>query len=610
MAGTVPKKPEGGREPPLDLQSPEDQLVEIARAEAVLNRRDPRLAEGVVRAQFVHQDTEASRQQRATAVQLAAEKGKRGRRNKRIRIAVTAVVVVLAAVPVTRALLAENSRADALYARLEALGEPAAQLGFRQAKRWLEVPAAGVTFQVPRDTCASLVAVREDGTEPLALEIERQNATKITAPGGVIWCSCEGDTVTVRLPDAGGARRALGYLAATMGTVGGIEVLLTRPTGTYRLVADALAKECADAGFSAWAEVAGQGDIDPLEASRPGPTTDLVGDGFEPVGLFPSGRPYAVIRARQGRCYVAAPESGRSEIALRAADGTRLVAKANGAVVWCSHAADAVFSLWRAENEKGSAAVAVLGALADRAGGITGVRAAARRHGARDVQSALLPDELSRDARATLAASGVPAASVQEADATGLPGKPENSVVAFSLRDRMSMLPEVSPVVATACLPELDAGQLLRTFLCAETRAQVWHPAGDARQQGAAEGVRPYWLGLFGGVADEGALRASAALMLFAQRMTLLGYEPTTSDGIKDLPEGAVVSGRAGKGDVIAVGITKAKPWLTPLTDGPRWSLEGPLRVVQIPVGSTKTLRGEVRLAADAKDRRVVVWRR
>jgi hypothetical protein len=610
MAGSVPpKRPAGRSEPPLALLSPEDQLVEIARAEALLNKQDPKLAEGVVRAQFVHKDTEASRRQHATVVQAAADKGARARRKRRIRMAVTAVVVTAVAVPVLRALLAENTRADALYARLAAEARHATELDLREAKRWLEVPAAGVTVTVPRESCSALVAVREGGDAPLALEIERPSATKITAPGGVVWCSCEGETITVKLPDAGGARRALSWMSAPMSAVGGMHVLLTKPMGSFRLVADALAQTCADTGFRAWAEVAGRGELEPLDAARPGPTADLVADGLEPVGLFPSERPFAVIRAQKGRCYVAAPEPGRSDLALWAPDGARLADKAKGAVAWCSHGADAVFSMWRAE--KGSPAVVVLGAAADRVGGITGARAAARRHGYRDVQTALLPDDLSKDARATLAAAGVLVTSIEESGPTGLPSKPESAVVAFSLRGKAAMLPETNPVVPAACLPELDATQALRTILCAETHAQAWHPAGDASQQGGAEGALPYWLGLFGGATDEGALRASAALMLFAQRMTLLGYEPpSTSDGVKDLPEGAVVSGRAGKGDVVAVGITRAKPWLATLTDGPRWSLEGPLRVVQIPVGSTKTLRGEARLAADVKDRRVVVWRR
>src|SRR4051794_14897789 len=119
MAESGAKRPAGPPEPRLDLQSAEDQFVEIARAEAVLNQRDPEQAARVARAQLVHRDTAGARQQRAAAVHGAAQKGERVRRKKRIRLAVTLVVVAIAAVPVGRFLLQENDRADALLTRLD-----------------------------------------------------------------------------------------------------------------------------------------------------------------------------------------------------------------------------------------------------------------------------------------------------------------------------------------------------------------------------------------------------------------------------------------------------------------------------------------------------------
>jgi hypothetical protein len=608
MSGKGTKTP--AEQGAIELHSHEEQLLEIARAEALLNRRDPAQATSVVRAQLVHQKTAREWHERAAHIVSAAERGEASRRKKRIAAAVVIALVAIAAVPTTKVLLRENDRIEAARARLDALGKPAAQLGFHTEKDWIEVPAGGAALAVPHDTCAAVVAVREGAEAPLAVTVEREAAPTITAGGGAIWCSCEGEKVTVKPADGGGARRALRWMTAPAGALGGIEVLASRPVeGGFRIATDAAAEACADLGFRAWSEMAGHGDVDALEATRPGITADLVADGFEPAGLLAGERTFGVVRAKQGRCYVAAPEPGKSEISLRAVDGTRLVAKAGGAVAWCSHAADAIFSLWRAD--KASPAVAVLSAPADRVGGVGGVRAAARRHGYREVAAALLPEDLSKDARAALIAATVLPPSIRESDATGLPGSADSTVIAFALREKVLAVPAATPPVQSGCHPELDAKLPLRTQMCVEAHAQPWHLGGDVKQAGAAEGARPYWLDVLGGVPDEGALRAAAALLAFAQRLTLLGYElPNTSDGVKDAPEGAVITGRPGKGEVVAVGISRARPWVVPLSDGPRWSLDGPLRVTTIAAGASKTLRGEARLAADPKERRVVVWRR
>lgn len=602
MAGNGPK------DLVFDLDAHEQQLVEVARAEAMLNKRDPEEAAAVARAQIAYQRTARARNEQAAQLEAAAKRGRTIRRRKQIAAALIVVVAGAAAVPLVQNALTEKGRADALRARLDALGKDAAQAGFVSEKEWVQVPAAGVSFQVPRDTCAALVAAREGSNEPLTVEIEREFTGKLSATGGVVWCTCDGEKVTVKVPDTGGAQRALRVMSAATGRVGGIEVLRAHPVPSFRTEADKLAPACAEAGFQAWADGPGHGDIDPLDAKRPGTAADLLADGLEPVGLLASEREFAVVRAKKGRCYVAAPEKESADLTLRGPDGARLVQKAGGAVAWCAHSADGVFSLWRAGT--GSPAVVVVDAPAARIGGIMGARAAAQRRGYQSVEIALLPDDLAKDARAALVAATVPEATIVDADATGLPGKPENAVVAFTLRDRAALIPVTEPAVPTACLPEVDPNQPLRASLCAGARPQVWRSSADARQQGAVEGARPYWLTVLGAVEDIGAVRASAALMAFAQRLTLLGYDPTTSDGVKDTPEGAVVSGRGGKSEAIAVGISRTAPWVVPLTEGPRWTLEGPLHVVRIPVGSTMTLRGAARLDADPKARRVVVWRR
>jgi hypothetical protein len=437
--------------------------------------------------------------------------------------------------------------------------------------------------------------------------VERPFAAPLTASAGVLWCACEAEAIHVSIPEGGGARAALALMSSPIGGTGGLEVLATREVEGFQLLPGA-AGACAGAGFQAWAEREGNGDLAPLAAARAGLTAELVADGFEPVGLLESERGFGVVRAEKGRCYLAVAERRPTDFALRGPDGAPFAAAPAGAAAWCSYAANATFSLWRAE--KGSAPIVVLGAPAERAGGVLGPLLAARRHGVREVTTALLPGEPSSDARAQLLAAGSLSTTVHEAGPTGLPGDPEARAAAFAVRGKLPMLPETSPAVPTACFPPPDGDRPAPASLCAQARGQVWRRTGDPQDQGAAEGARPFWLGVLEGAAEEGALRAIAEVMVFAQRMTLLGYEPTTTEGVKDTPEGATLAARGKATTAVAVGLSRSRPWIVPLTDGPAWSLSGAPRVVPIPAGVAKALRGAVPLPADGKDRRVVVWRR
>src|SRR5271165_1227673 len=96
-----------------------------------------------------------------------------------------------------------------------------------------------------------------------------------------------------------------------------------------------------------------------------------------------------------------------------------------------------------------------------------GAALSAQRHGYH-VERVVLPDDLGKDARAALVAATVPAVSIQESDATGLPGKPDHGVVAFSLRGELAMLPEVAPVVPIVCLPDHEGNAVVTALLCAQ----------------------------------------------------------------------------------------------------------------------------------------------
>jgi hypothetical protein len=589
----------------------EEQLVEIARAEAVLNQRDPALVRSVVRAQIAHMATQRTREAQAAAILAAVEAHERRRRRQRIAGAILGVAAIAAAVPMVKHFMKESRRNDGLREWLDRIDKPAADRGFRLVKEWIDVPPEGVTVTAPRETCSALAAVGEGEEWALGFTLEREVAGKAAAASGVVFCSCEAEKVTIKLAPPSGrapARSVLRWRSAPASVTGGAERMRMDPVSTFVTVEDAVSASCADAAFKVWSASAGNGDLAPLDAARTGPTAKLVADGFEPVGLLDEKRMFGVLRAKKGTCYVAAPEEGRSDFGLRAADGARLVPATRGAAVLCAHGEDAVFSIWRAEGA--SAPVVVLGAPAERAGGIAGARAAAERLRLREVKAALPSTDLSRDARAALVALGVPVASITEADANGLPGKEDARVAAFTLRANVALLPQVSPPVPTECVSAQAASDPLRTVLCVEARPQPWRAGDDAAHQGGAEGPLPFWMGLLKDEADLEAVKVKAKLAQFALRLGSLGFEATVTDGVKDTAEGAVIAGRGGKGEVVAVGLVRSRPWVVPLSDGVPWTLDGALHVTKIPAGESKTLRGALPLGADPKQRRVVAFRR
>jgi hypothetical protein len=69
--------------------------------------------------------------------------------------------------------------------------------------------------------------------------------------------------------------------------------------------------------------------------------------------------------------------------------------------------------------------------------------------------------------------------------------------------------------------------------------------------------------------------------------------------------------GRPGKTEVVAVGITRSKPYLFPLSpSGATWALDGPIPIAPLAEGKTISLRSRASLGSDKASRRVVVFRR
>lgn len=544
----------------------------------------------------------------ANEPQLLSERKRRVRRRRAIVVAVALVVACGASVPLTRAVIQEARKSDALRRRLDEKTKIVRNLGFEAQNDWLDVPSAGLVIHAGRDTCSAVIAVGENSPDPLPVSVQTERGGAVQANAGLVWCTCDPEKVSIKVDASSIARVAARWLAAKASAVGGAEVLSGTPMSSWTARVEPADLACSDAAFKVWSTTGQNGAIAAMGPTKIELAAKLVADGFEPVGLFLGDRAFAVLPALKDRCFFAFAAQPGTHFSLRSEDGKKLTPQRTGAIGWCSYGKTTTYSLWRQTRPSGD--IAVVGAPADRLGGLVGMREASRREGMGDVLFAFEQGDLGSDAVAALRASTVPATSILTPDATGLAGKAEHTVVAFSLGATGAYLPEVNPAVATACLPELSAGELPRSFVCVEARPQVWQSDAAAKAQGAAEGRYPFWISVLTDTTDKDGLVAASSLLGFARRMNLAGFEPSTTDGVMDNSEGAVITGRPGKGDVVALGIVKQPPWIIPLTDGPAWQVDGLLRILNVPVGSTMKVLAKPSLGKDPNARRVVIWRR
>jgi hypothetical protein len=586
----------------------DDDLIALERADALLDNRDPSQAEAVVAARRAAEQERRRREAQLEKIRIASEKRKRVFRRRLLVVVVAVVALGSAAVPASIALKREIERNNAARKGLDDERMSAVAAGFKDEKDFFDVPSAGVKVQVPRSTCSAVLAVAEGRPGKAAVRIERKQGEPVESPEGIAWCSCEPEEVLIRGGDPNAPRTSIRWISAPMGEVGGAEVLRVNPPHGFKVVSDGTGMACADSAFDLWSQHAGHGDIDPLAKDRKGLTEALVAEGMEAVGLLRAGRAFGVVRSAQGYCYLVIPDGPGSSLTLREQDGRRIAEEAAGAFGWCSSTGGEVYSIWPATP--GGPPVLVLRAPANRIGGVTGVHEMALRRGAGAFRAHLSEDDLEPDVNAALVASTVNEATITRADAGGLPEKQGALVTAFALLRDGAYLPDAAPRVPYACFPPYEVKADAQAFTCWQAIPQRWRTEGKPKHQAAAQGPMPFWMAVLAGVGDPGAVEAGAKLLSFARRMTLMGFEPTTIEGVRDTASGAVVSGRAGLVDTVGVGITATRPWIHPLTDGDPWSLDGAVHIVRVPEGKTITLRATSPLGANAAARRVVVWRR
>jgi hypothetical protein len=589
-----------------------DELVEIERATALLQGRDPRQAESIVAARF------ASKTQRQEREEMVAKRrdAARDRRRWKLRRAAMAAVGALVVGGVGYWLVGLGrgaaQRADGLRAALTEASAATTELGFVLKDDWLDVGPDGASVEIAAGTCSAVVAVREGGGEgPVAVRVERALKGQVEGPGGQIWCACEPEKAKITLPRAGKARYALRWLAAPGAAVGGIDVLTAAPIRGFSAHVGELDHSCADEALGTWSTAAGHGDAPSLPIELGGVARQLRLEGLEPVGELPADRRFVVVRSVRARCYLAAPDGTPGAVSLRARDGSRLLGGTAKPLAWCNYGEDGPLSLWHDEGSQ--ARYVILSAPAAAVGGNAGLRELGARlelHGLELVGPA---EASSDDAVAALRASTVSDASIAAATGDGLPGKPGRVVVAFSLKREGSFQPAGKVPVPMACRPAPDEVVAVNAYVCVQTEAQPWRAGGPANGQAAAEAELPFWLAGIEDARDPAANEAATSLLALSRRLTLLGFEPTTTEGIRDTARGAVVSGRPGKKEALAVAITKARPWthpLGPLGSAPTWTLDGPLSPTAVAPEDSVELQTRDALGSDSGARRVVVWRR
>jgi hypothetical protein len=588
-----------------------DELVEMERATALLQGRDPSVAESIVAARFA---TETQRHEREELLVKRREATLERQRAKRRRIGLGAVAaVVLGAVAYWLVGVGSTmaKRADRLRDALGQASTAASELGFSLKEDWLDVGPGGVTLDVPAGTCSAVVAVREEGGDgPFGMRIERALKGQVEGQGGLVWCACEAEKAKVTLPAADKTRHALRWLVVPGTTVGGIEVLASIPLRGFSTYIGEFDHSCADEAFARWSATAGHGDVVPLPAELDRVARTLQQEGLEPVGQLPAERKFVVVRSPRGRCTVAAPDVQLGGVSLRAQDGAALLVGTSKPFAWCTYGQDTTVSLW---HEEGSQARYVLfSAAAVRVGGYAGLRELGARLNLGALELVASPESSAEDAVAALRASTVTDASIVTATEQGLPGNAGRLVASFSLRREGSFQPAGKLPMPIACRAKPDDSAPVNAYVCVQAQPQSWRPAGLAKGQAAAEAELPFWLSHLGGSADPGAIDAAASLLAFARRLALLGFEPTTTEGIRDTPRGAAVAGRSGKKEVVALAITKARPWIHPLSlpASEPWTIDGPLSAAALAADGSVELQTTAPLGADPSARRIVVWRR
>ncbi len=575
----------GGKDPPKPPPVTGMGLTEVERAISVLEGRHPEHEK-------IRRKTREAAEQRRGQLDIELARKARARHIRRIALAVAAAAAAAGGLFAWK--LAARTRAlDAALGTAEA---PWLARGFTRVASNELTAKATLDADLPGSSCFVATAT-VDG----ALRVQRGAGAAIEGPQTAAWCSCEASHATLEAPPAQ-APVGLSVLRIDASALGGplARSWIDFTPGAW---GDG-GQECADATLDGWLATRSFPDAPPpaawLDAA---PWNGLHRAGFRVIATVDAPHPFAIVKAAAGDCMLAISRAGET-LSLRAPGGARRIAHAPGALAWCSSIPE-VLTVWR----DGTGPAAVLTAPAVRIGGLLGARETADAAGVKLAPEAtwMRADDMPWDAAALLRASGL--SNVTSSPLAVDPGAPDARVVALALMAEASVVSEPEGVVI-ACDPPLSPG--VRESLCAHSAPVAWFNKKDAAA-GAARGSLPLWLSPLEGRRELDAVARIPELLALTRRLAREGFEPTSLEGVTELPDGVRIVGRAGEDSVVAVGLEPRPPWALPYFEavkgGIPWDLGDEPREVPLKPGDAVKLTSSPLSSAPLAARRTVVFR-
>jgi hypothetical protein len=573
----------GAKGPPKPPPVARIGLNEVERAISVLEGRHPE-AERIRR-----QTREAAERRRGQIdVELA--------RNARARQIRAVTLVIAAAAAAAAGILAWKvaARTRALHAALQTAEAPWLARGFSRIASNELTAKTTLDVDLPASSCFVATATI-DGS----VHVQPGAGAAIDGARSAAWCTCDATHATIDAPP-GPAPVGLSVLRVDAAALGGplARSWLDFTPGAW---GDG-GKECADATLDDWLATRHPPDVAP-EAPSLDATGALRRAGFRVVATVDGPHPFAIANAAAGDCMLAVARAG-DPLSLRAPGGARRIARAPGALAWCSSSAELV-TVWR----EGTGPAAVLAAPGARIGGLLGARESADAEGLKLAPDAtwIRAQDMAWDASALLRASGL--SDVTSSPLAVDPGAPDARVAALALTPEASAVSEPEGVVI-ACDPSLGPG--VREALCAHSAPVAWFNKKDA-PAGVARGSLPVWLTPLEGRRELDALARIPELLALTRRMAREGYEATSLEGVTELADGVRIVGRAGEDAVVAVGLEPKPPWALPYFDTVKgsipWDLGDAPRVVPLKPGESVKLASSPPSTAPLAARRTVVFR-
>ncbi len=536
--------------PGVLLKAAAEPLAEVERALSILEGRHPE----AVRAD---RETQAALAAKRAQTEALAERARREARwTKLARLGVGAVVFAAALVAgnYLKRRLAEGS---AVRDALAPIARPYLALGFAPVSFPRFFAQGRIELVVDKESCAIALGSDREG-----VVVERASGA-LEADGPVAWCTCgDGERVTVRLRNAtrGGGLLVLQVGAREVGGDYGLRFLVPQP----RVLAPP--DECSGVSLDAWLSD-GRAPVTPTDQGLgPELREGLTRCGFNPVASTSRSLPFAAVPVDADACVLVTSTVVDDALSLRLPGGERPLVARRGAIGFCQRR-PANVTVWR----EGRGDVFAERVAAARVGGIHGLREAAARLGVGPLETWVPPEDLAWYATSTLRASGV---SPPEIVASNDGATVANShLLAFSIAGAM-VRAEAPSGDAYLCEPPLTMGS--KDAVCVQGPALVWHAASAAGRVGVAEAALPFWMQAFATTRRGGALPFELGLLKLGRRLMGEGFEPTVQDGVTELGDGAVVTGRAGDDAILAIQLAGEPPWVSPCSsNGAAWTLDG-----------------------------------